>query len=257
VALAGAVVATVAVHGAGSPAPPPAASATASRDAVRLDAATVSARISRALTETEGSVLHIRMHVTLGAESSRNELWRDPVTGDQRATGPKVPGNPRYDVAVRFDGDTQTSTIVDHEHRRWWVETVPVVDVPRDGGDDANKRTPLGDFSPDGLRAALRRGDWTLVGEERLDGRDTVHLRITDRATYGGYDLWVDAGTFVLVRRVVEDADQALRLVEDYEYLPRTAAVLAGVRAPAVPEGFRQVAPPQPDTGPAPPGGRG
>jgi hypothetical protein len=255
VGLAGAVAAGVALSGTVTAGPSAPAVTT---PAVVLDAATVSARISRALTDVGTKVMHIRMGITVGGESSRNELWRDPVSGAMRATGPKVPGNPRIDIAVERDGDLQTTTTVDHDRRVWYRDTFDLSTIP-DRGEGGDKRSgPLSDFSPDGLRTSLARGEWTLVGRERLDGRQTLHLRVTDVEAGGEYDIWVDAGSYVLVRRVVTQPDDPpLHLVEDYEYLPRTGAVLAELKMRAVPRGYKQLERPPADTSPAPPGGRG
>jgi hypothetical protein len=257
VGLAGAVATVLAVQGpvtAGEPAGPPVPSALAPTG-VTLDAATVSARVTRALTESERQVVHIRMRITLGGRSGGNDLWRDPVTGDQRATGPKVPGSPRQDVVVDVDGDRQTTTVVNHDEREWWAVTQPVIPPPNGRPESTKDAGPLGDFSPAGLRESLRKGYWRLVGEERLDGRATVHLRVTDAAQYGEYDLWVDAESYAVVRRVVARADDPpFRLVEDYEYLPRTPVTLKEVAVQAVPKGYRHVDPPEPDLSPGPKG---
>jgi hypothetical protein len=253
VGLAGAVAAGVATSGAAGGGPPAPAVTTPQ---VALDAATVSARISQALTGVERKVLHIRMRVTVDGERSSNELWRDPVSGAMRATGPKVPGNPRIDIAVRRDGDLQTTTTVDHDRRVWYRDTFDISTLPDRGEGGGKGSGPLSDFSPDGLRASLARGEWTLAGRERLDGRQTLHLRVT--GAEGAYDVWVDAESYVLVRRVVARPDgPPLRLVEDYEYLPRTAVVLAELEQRTVPAGYERLERQPVDTSPAPPGGRG
>jgi hypothetical protein len=256
--LASAVAAAVAMGGPATvTATPPGTAASPGPAGVALDAATVSARISRALTDVESKVTHIRMRVRLGGESSRMEVWQDTTTGDQRVIGRKAPDAPRVDMSYDVDGDRVVSTYVDHDRRVWWRETQARLDVPDD--EAARKGAgPLGDFSPEGLRRSLRAGDFTVVGEERLGGRDTVHLRVTDVATYGGYDLWVDAGSYVLVRRVVDEQrdDPDFRVQEDYAYLPRTGAVLAELKL-VVPRGFEEQPEVQVETGPAPAGGTG
>ena len=81
---------------------------------------------------------------------------------------------------------------------------------------------------------------------------------MTDVEAGAEYDIWVDAESYVLVRRVVAGPDDPpFRLVEDYEYLPRTRAVLAELELRAVPRGYKQLERPPVDTSPAPPGGRG
>ena len=62
-----------------------------------------------------------------------------------------------------------------------------------------------------------------------------------DREAGHGYDVWVDAGTFVPVRKVMARTEGELfRVQEDYEYLPRSAAVLAELEL-EVPADYRRV----------------
>jgi hypothetical protein len=256
--VAGAVAAAVAVHGPASsraPSGPPAVASSSSASPsgpVTLDAATVSARVAQALTDTDEQVMHVRMRATLGGETSGNELWHDPVTNDMRATGPKAPGNPRMDVAVEYRGETQVTTVIDHENRRWWRDTDRVVEAPGDGA----RGKPLGGLTPDELREDLRRGTWTLVGRDRTGGRPTVHLRVTAPVGGEASDVWVDAESYVLVRRVVVSDDPQARFVADYEFLPRTDEALAQLKFRAVPRGYEKTLQPL-DTSPAAPGGRG
>lgn len=243
--VAGVVALAVGVAGNGPRGPVPAPHATSppvtptAPAGVRLDVATVSARVTKALAETRGLVLHVDSRATLGGRTARSHLWLDPVSRRFRRDGDRLPGGRSDELSETRDGE-QLTTYVDHDTRTWWRAVV--VDVGRSTEEPAAARPR--DLSADGLREALRRGEFVIVGRERLGGRETVHLRLTDRPDRHGYDLWVDAGTFALVRKVrVDPEGTPLRVQEDYEYLPRTAAVLAGLEL-EVPAGYRRVPPP-------------
>jgi len=86
-----------------------------------------------------------------------------------------------------------------------------------------------------------------LIGDERIGGRDTVHLRLTGR-TQGGLpqiDLWVDASTFLPVRLV--GTKGVVTSAIDYTWLTRTGANLAKTDL-TVPAGYthRDTPPAQP-----------
>jgi hypothetical protein len=239
--VAGVVAAAVAVTGSPGSVPGPRATSplvTPTAPAgVRLDVATVSARVSQALTDTGDLVLHVDSRATLGGRTARSHLWLDPVSDRLRKDGDRLPGAPRSDELWETRDGEQVITHVDHDDRTWWRDVV--VDVDRSAEEPAAGRPR--DLSVDGLRAALRRGEFVILGRERLGGRETVHLRLSDRPERHGYDLWVDAGTFALVRKVRVNADGTpLRVQEDYEYLPRSAEVLAELEL-EVPAGYHRV----------------
>jgi hypothetical protein len=245
VGLAGAIAAAVALNGpvtatGTTPSAPPSA---ASAAGVELDAATVSAKITDALLAWDESVHHLSTRFTIDGRTSRSELWEDPVTRDSRYRSSKGSSPQPMEMAVRVRGRVQTTTVVDTERRVWWVDTFRFTQGPTYPSDGS----PLGDTSPEGLRAALTAGRWELVGEEKLKGRDTVHLRVTERAGYDGeYDLWVDATTYQFVRKttVSRTDDGTVETVEDWEYLPRTKQVLSGLKVEA-PRGFTKVRAPE------------
>jgi hypothetical protein len=240
VGLAGAVATVVAINGpvTATPAPQQTPSAT-----VELDAATVSARITKALLDAEKSVHHVSFRATLRGETARTELWEDPESGDYRYRGRKVPSAPLMDMAVQRRGDLQITTVLDTERKVWWTSQLDVSGFPPPPRDD-----PFGLTSPEGLKKALAAGRWRLIGEEKIDGRDTVHLRITEQAGFEGeYDLWVDGTTYQFVRRAVVQStdDGSLRYVEDWEYLPRTDKTLSELRITAAPKGYKKLPAPE------------
>jgi len=219
--VAGAVAAAIALNG------PPGAPGGAD---VRLDAATVAARISQALTGTETQVLHVTSRSSGEATSKAVEVWADPVSG--RLVESWSGGGRRYDVARDTRGDSREIVTVHHDNRTWSRAV---------GG-----RTPLDLIvvtalvPPEDLRAALRRGTVRIAGKDQVDGRTTLHLVLTTPLPEGERELWVDARTYVPVRIVTVFPGH--RYQSDYEYLPRTAEALAHVTL-TPPAGYRRVRP--------------
>lgn len=254
--LVGAVAATVALTGGsligGESAVPP--SASGATEPVRLNADQVAARVAATLTDTRDTVQHVRVGTSMGGRTSRMEMWHDHRTGDYRLSGSKVPGAPRilYGMTRRDGQDVMTT--VHHDRRVWWRYSAPTV---TDGKKVRSGSEKSPDMTPEGIRRSLEAGDenFVVVGREKLDGRSTLHVRLTFGWT-GTDDLWVDAKTYQLVRRVVvrQDGDHPkLRVQEDYEWLERTPKVLSEVRV-SPPEGYREVSPPQADPDATPKG---
>lgn len=220
-------------------APPPAA--------VNLDAQIVAARVSQALTDVERMVMHVEMTITYEDRTSiRHGIWIDPVTGDSLTTGRYDRGVEDADMSViRRPGGKAVETVVNHARRIWWRDEYNMAPGPVRPWDSLLQVTDGAspDFSPQGLRTSMRRGEFTIVGTQRLNGRSTVRLRITDAKAFGSYDLWVDAETYVLVHRQIAGiGDDPIQVREDYEYLPRTPEALAKLRL-TPPPGYRQARP--------------
>jgi hypothetical protein len=200
----------------------------------------VSARVSQALTDAERLVLHVDSRVTIGDRVAHSDLWSDPVSGRLRKHGDRLPDAPRSDELWETRAGEEVVTHVDHDDRTWWRDVLPAAD-PEAEEPAAQAR----DVSAGGLREALRRGEFEIVGRDRLDRRATVHLRLTDRSGGRDYDVWVDAESFVPVRKVMAyDDGELFRVQEDYEYLPRSAAVLAELELD-VPDRYRRVPAPR------------
>jgi hypothetical protein len=85
-------------------------------------------------------------------------------------------------------------------------------------------------LDPGGIGAARDSGTLRLLGRERIDGHDTLHLQ--QRSSFGSItaviDLWVDVRSF-LVRRTAETSGERVKgtTTTTYEWLPRTGQNLA------------------------------
>jgi hypothetical protein len=170
------------------------------------------AQIRRAVQQADDVVIHAT-EVTHGADGVdyRSEMWFGPD------------GN-RF---LEYDGQGK-----------------PVLDTAQRGSDYRQIDLVAGTYTqttgppakPYDFAAQFRNGDLTLIGHDRIDGHDALHLR--DDEPGMGREIWVDAHRYLPLRMV----ENLARI--DYEWLPddaRTAKLLW----PDLPPALRQVqAPP-------------
>jgi hypothetical protein len=97
-------------------------------------------------------------------------------------------------------------------------------------------------FNPATLVRGLAGGAWRVVSRTQLDGQQAIELSETGHGT----DiieplpvlLWVNAQTYLPIRMVVGTASASTGLtIEEFRYLPSTAANLALLRVP-IPPGY-------------------
>jgi hypothetical protein len=209
-----------------------------------LTVAQVSTQVDAALGESAGLIEHVVVRATLKSHTFHMEGWLDATTGsDHRRASAYIPGKPPHETWITRDGTRLTVTIVDSTHRIWWTDTRSVaVDKQLDS---------LSPSTPEEIRQALTEGSdrLVLVGREDIDGRATLHLRILTNGTAGSDDLWVDATTYRVVRRVIlklNPPEDHVRIQEDFDWLERTPENLARVTF-TPPTGYTQVPAPAPD----------
>ena len=99
------------------------------------------------------------------------------------------------------------------------------------------------------VRAALESGHLYVIGEEQVDGKDTIHLGTG--LPHGLTDIWVDASTYLPFRDVISKPPS--RVVNEYSFLPRTPENLALLDL-EIPDGFTYVDPRKPVPGASPVG---
>jgi len=164
-------------------------------------------------------IAHATQHDANGAVT---ETWDDGVAH-------------RILTELRLDGALSRVTVfrglpgkvrvdaVNYNARTW--ETVTTKLPP--GSPTLGSRTHL----PEQLRDRLRRGSLALVGEEVVQGHDTLHLRTLPGFGAGTrgvqntrLDFWVDAGTYLPVRQTTHSSvnGRSIGATIDYEWLPRT-----------------------------------
>jgi hypothetical protein len=100
-------------------------------------------------------------------------------------------------------------------------------------------------LDPNSIRSAVQSGRVQVLGEETVDGRDTLHLRILAPPPFTGafFDLWVDSTAFLPVQEWdyksgLNTPDQDV-MRTTYSWLPRTPDNLAHLTL-TPPPGFRR-----------------
>jgi len=198
------------------------------------NAAYVAERAVAALEGAADRMAHIRGTIAAqGMDGQTLEQWRDPAGSRWRVDALGPDGQPRRTMLVAGpDGGTRTVLTVDYADRAWWTYRLEQPDTPSDVSwismfDDA-----------DDIREALRLWSLHLIGNERVDEQDTVHLggpKPTGRGI--AVDIWVDAATYLPVRITVVSPD--LSMVSRYTWLARTPENLTPFDLKA-PTGFTQ-----------------
>lgn len=233
------------VGGSGSATPTP---------VVRLDAQTVAMRVADTLAANGDAIQYVEFHNRVGAEvPALLRSWSDSI-GDTRYLGSKSSKASTLDQSSRLVDGRWVLTTVFHGDKTWSRSTSPSTrvksELPCPTGQEHVGANDDCRYTAEAIRAASTGEPpaYSLVGEERIDGRETIRLRATDPnreyldTVYD--DLWVDAQTYEIVRREwltnTEDGSLHQKARFDYEFLPRTEANLDLLDA-VVPDGFKQV----------------
>jgi hypothetical protein len=170
------------------------------------------AQILRAVRQADDVVIHATQ-VTHGADGVdyRSEMWFGPQ--GFRTLEYDAQGKPVLDTAQRGTDYRQVDLVAGSYTQTTGPEAKPY------------------DFA-----AQFRKGNFTLIGRERIDGHDVLHLR--DDEPGMGREVWVDAHRYLPLRMV----ENLARI--DYEWLPDDAST-AKLLWPDLPDGVRRVqAPP-------------
>lgn len=213
--------------------PPPAATATAmpSPSASPLTAGDVVQRAIDVLAN--GDVDHVRLtEEHADGVTTEEEIWFDPVNNDHRLRL-KTPRPGDHGIEMWYiENGTQESTsfYVDHTVRTWTVE---------------HSREPLTTklpYMPTQLRTKLNEGGYRLTGQEAISGRPAYHL--VSSTPQRSDELWVDAGTFQIVRRTIAQLQLAIdfTVTLDFDWQPRTPDSLKPFKF-TPPAGYRKVEP--------------
>ncbi|MFI6758769.1 hypothetical protein ACIBF5_06440 [Micromonospora sp. NPDC050417] len=201
----------------------------------------VSERTTTALGNLSDFVRHTRSDFAdgKGKATMTNESWVDAKTGRERTDETDLASNSKHTVIKTGNGND--AIVIDHQRRKWWDEQMAEMPIGVEmtvttGPNGERVEKPTGKKSvgplidPQELQDALASGTLTLVGEESLNGKATVHLRwipVPGATT----DIWVDADTYLPVRKTSagpKASDQT-----NFEWLPRTPENLAKVEGAA------------------------
>jgi hypothetical protein len=159
------------------------------------------------------------------------------------------------DVVIHANQITHGADGVDYRSEMWFgpqgfrtleydAQGKPVLDTAQRGGDyrqvdlaaGTYTQTTVPEAKPYDIAAQFRKSNFTLIGRERMDGHDVLHLR--DDEPGMGREVWVDAHRYLPLRMV----ENLARI--DYEWLPDDAST-AKLLWPDLSDGVRRVeAPP-------------
>jgi hypothetical protein len=145
-----------------------------------------------------------------------------------------------------------TTTTADYQNKTWWRLMTPgispysaisgcraAVELTLQGPWE----TAYGDL-PAALRTALRCGQYTLAGTQRVDGVETVELKLVPMAdTPVRQTFWVNSSSYLPVRSVAANYSMPGSVWEyqtDYRWLQPTPANVAHLNV-SIPAGFTQV----------------
>ncbi|HWG14217.1 MAG TPA: hypothetical protein VG268_13175 [Streptosporangiaceae bacterium] len=204
-------------------------------------AAYVTSHVEAALGHTSGYIVQTTFSPAPGDTTI---TWLDPVSEDSR----QVTSGPGGQVITWTQAETATGrtvqlqTTVDERTRTWWTTdlpgTGPVVKAPAAA---AAAAAPVA-ASPALIMQALEQGPVTVAGQQQVDGKTAVVLRLL--AVKAMAQLWVDRVTYRPVRIVFGAGTD--RFVLNVAWAPRTTTVVGALSAPRVPAGYTHVTTPAP-----------
>jgi hypothetical protein len=183
-----------------------------------------------------------RSHATYIGGSS-GDMWVDAATQRTRYDEYAADGSPVQSTAASGPEGSDSTFSVDYVNRVWWGEKSTASKQPVKPS--ATHPPSLASDDPAGIRNDLAKGTLQLLGEERVDGIDTLHLRLTAKAANFAMELWVDKATFLPYKRILDKSGKMTATPTEtdvYTWLPRTPANLAHLDLTA-PAGFSKLGP--------------
>jgi hypothetical protein len=215
-------------------------------------AAYVTSHVEAALGHTSGSIVQTTFQPAPGDVTT---TWLDPVSEDSRqvTSGPDGQVITWTQTATTEAGRTvRLQTTVDERTRTWWTTDLPVTGpvarapavtaVPPATAVPAASAAAAAPAaaSPALIMQALEQGQVTVTGQQQVDGKTAVVLRLI--AAKAMAQLWVDRVTYRPVRIVFGAG--AGRFVLNVAWAPRTTAVLSTLSTPRVPADYAHVTAP-------------
>lgn len=166
-----------------------------------------------------------------GQGANEEQAQAPPAPADQTAG----PLHLSQSHSVSGPKDNQTIITVDYDLKVWSQDRAPA----------GEPVTAVDITDADSVRKAVNDGTVELLGREKVDGVDTLHLRLTGPNWSYQFDMWVDSTTYLPVQQTETKGDgeafpASPTVTRTYTWLPRTEENLAHlVLTP--PPGFVQV----------------
>jgi len=180
---------------------------------------------------------------SVGTPSAEITIWTDPRTGNTMLKQGSGAGRLTYWEHDYFDSDRvlqSDQTQVNYGPRTWWK-----YDMRGDGPIQGPVPSgPVGgDYpGPAQVKQWLDQGVGKIVGHPYVDGHQTVELSISAGAVEV-HAIFADVHTYQVVRSIkyFNQASQAPPITANYQWVPRTPAMVKLVNNPVIPAGFTQV----------------
>jgi hypothetical protein len=181
---------------------------------------------------------------SVGTPTAEITIWTDPRTGNTMLQQGSGAGRLTYWEHDYFDSDRvlqSDQTQVNYGPRTYWI-----YDMHGDGPVQGPVPSgPVGGHypGPAQVRQWLERGVGKIVGHPYVDGHHTIELSIFD----GSIKVWsvfADVRTYQVVRMIKYFGPQsdAPPITADYQWVPRTTAMVKLVNNPVIPAGYTHVA---------------
>jgi hypothetical protein len=181
---------------------------------------------------------------SVGTPSVEITIWTDPRTGNTMLLQGSGAGRLTYWEHDYFDSQRVLhwdQTQVNYGPRTYWVYDMHG-DGPTQG--PAPSGPVGGDYpGPTQVKQWLERGTAKIVGHPYVDGHHTIELAIYD----GSIKVWAvfaDVHTYQVVRMIKYFGPQsdAPPITANYQWEPRTPAMVKLVNNPVIPVGYTKVA---------------
>jgi len=180
---------------------------------------------------------------SVGTPSVEITIWTDPRTGNTMLQQGSGAGRLTYWEHDYFDSNRVLhwyQTQVNYGPRTYWIYDMHAAG-PVQGPEPSG--AVGGDYdSPAQVKQWLDQGVGTIVGHPYVDGHSTVELSIT-AGSAKTYVIFADVHTYQVVRTIdyFNQAPQAQPITANYQWVPRTSAMVKLVNHPVIPAGFTQV----------------
>jgi hypothetical protein len=188
----------------------------------------------------------VEANSTIGGDSSTT--WVDSVTGNLKSVDKTAMDTKTSWFQASLSGGKEVGgklTLVDSAAKTVTTES-------------GNATLTVTGTDPTGLKQELDQGQLTIAGKSVIDGQSVIDLRYTtEKPEFYGLigsdgtvekgktvtitsDFWVNAQTFQVLKFVNDNSASGTTTV-NYQWLPRTKALVAQVGTPQIPAGYRQI----------------
>jgi hypothetical protein len=179
---------------------------------------------------------------SVGTPSVEITIWTDPRTGNTMLQQGSGAGRLTYWEHDYFDSNRVLhwdQTQVNYGPRTWWNYNMHAA-----GPIQGPEPSPIGgDYdSPAQVKQWLDQGVGKIVGHPYVDGHHTVELSIS-AGSAKTYVIFADVTTYQVVRTIdyFNQVSQAPPITANYQWIPRTPAMVKLVNNPVIPAGYTQV----------------